>query len=73
MNSSYLVSEHMEEDEPNQESSLPKWVLLEYSHMLSLAGKEATVAFTHLSASSCSILSGALKGDSSQKVIPLIL
>jgi hypothetical protein len=62
----------MEEDEPNPDSSLPRWVLLEYSHMLSLAGKEATVAFTHLSASSCSVLSGALNGNNLQKVIPLM-
>ncbi|KIM25687.1 hypothetical protein M408DRAFT_331040 [Serendipita vermifera MAFF 305830] len=50
----------MEEDEQDQVSSLPRWVLLEYSQMLKLAGKDSTVAFTHLSKSSCAALDRAL-------------
>src|SRR4051812_40124903 len=54
--------EHMEEDEPDQASSLPRWVLLEYSQMLNLAGKDSVVAFTHLSKSSCDALDRAFSG-----------
>ena len=50
----------MEEDEIDQKSSLPRWVLLEYSQMLRLAGKENKVVFTHLSTSSCAALDRAL-------------
>lgn len=48
-----FVIEHMEEDEGH---SLPKWVLLEYKHMLSLAGQGNKVCFTHLSQSSCAAI-----------------
>lgn len=50
----------MEEDEVNQKSSLPRWVLLEYSQMLLLAGEGNSVVFTHLSTSSCAALDQAL-------------
>lgn len=50
----------MEEDEREGSSSLPKWVLLEYTQMLTLAGKPSKVLFTHLSSSSCSRLKTAL-------------
>ncbi|KIY71294.1 DUF431-domain-containing protein [Cylindrobasidium torrendii FP15055 ss-10] len=59
MGFTYII-EHMEEDEPASASSstktLPPWVKLEYSHMLSLAGPASEVHFTHLSASSVSTL-----------------
>ncbi|KIJ16516.1 hypothetical protein PAXINDRAFT_168604 [Paxillus involutus ATCC 200175] len=49
------VIEHMEEDEATP-SSLPPWVELEYSHMVTLAGPAAQVHFTHLSRKSCDSL-----------------
>jgi ribosome biogenesis SPOUT family RNA methylase Rps3 len=65
-NSVVIVSdgaiEHMEEDEQDKVSSLPRWVLLEYSQMLRLAGKGSKVAFTHLSESSRIALDQALIG-----------
>lgn len=54
-------TEHMEEDEPSSsESSLPHWVQLEYSQMLSLAGPSSAVYFTNLSRSSALHLDTAL-------------
>jgi hypothetical protein len=50
----------MEEDEQDNVSSLPRWVLLEYSHMLRLAGKGSKVTFTHLSETSCIALDRSL-------------
>lgn len=57
----------MEEDEQDDVSSLPRWVLLEYSHMLRLAGKGSKVVFTHLSDASCLALDRALSGEDSKK------
>ncbi|KAL1948516.1 hypothetical protein VTO73DRAFT_12591 [Trametes versicolor] len=51
---SYII-EHMEEDDETSKS-IPKWVELEYSHMRSFAGPDATVQFTHLSPTSCNTL-----------------
>jgi len=56
----------MEEDERDNVSSLPRWVLLEYSHMLRLAGKGSKVVFTHLSEASCVALDRALSGADSK-------
>ncbi|KIJ64717.1 hypothetical protein HYDPIDRAFT_175281 [Hydnomerulius pinastri MD-312] len=53
------VIEHMEEDETTPRS-LPPWVELEYSHMISLAGPDAQVQFTHLSRNSCDSLRNKL-------------
>ncbi|KAH9854620.1 DUF431-domain-containing protein [Lenzites betulinus] len=58
---SYVI-EHMEEDEDTQKS-IPKWVELEYMHMRTFAGPEATVHFTHLSAGSCNTLSSLFAQD----------
>jgi Predicted SAM-dependent RNA methyltransferase len=60
--------EHMEEDEQDNVSSLPRWVLLEYSQMLKLAGKGSKVVFTHLSEASCIALDGALSGADSKDI-----
>jgi len=53
-------SEHMEEDNPDSSSTLPRWVFLEYAQMLNLAGPSSMVIFAHLSKSSCDALNGAL-------------
>ena len=52
--------EHMEEDNPDSPSTLPRWVFLEYAQMLNLAGPSSTVIFAHLSKSSCDALKDAL-------------
>ena len=52
--------EHMEEDDPDASSTLPRWVFLEYAQMLNLAGPSSTVIFAHLSKSSCDALNDAL-------------
>ena len=52
--------EHMEEDNPDSSSILPRWVFLEYAQMLNLAGPSSTVIFAHLSKSSCDSLNDAL-------------
>jgi len=52
--------EHMEEDDPDSSSTLPRWVFLEYAQMLNLAGPSSTVIFAHLSKSSCDALNDAL-------------
>ena len=54
-------SEHMEEDNPDSSSTLPRWVFLEYAQMLKLAGPSSTVIFAHLSKSSCNALNDALR------------
>ncbi|KAF9225006.1 DUF431-domain-containing protein [Gyrodon lividus] len=61
MGFTYII-EHMEEDEATP-TSLPPWVELEYSHMITLAGPAAQVQFTHLSQNSC---------DSLRKKLPAI-
>ncbi|KAI0356958.1 DUF431-domain-containing protein [Trametes cingulata] len=61
MGFSYVI-EHMEEDEETPKS-IPKWVELEYMHMRTLAGPDATVHFTHLSPSSCNTLSSLFAQD----------
>ncbi|PVG03724.1 DUF431-domain-containing protein [Serendipita vermifera] len=61
------VIEHMEEDEKDKSSSLPQWVLLEYSHIVSLIAPDGEVAFTHLSSSSCKELEGALAASQTAK------
>ncbi|KAG2076202.1 DUF431-domain-containing protein [Suillus decipiens] len=53
------VIEHMEEDETTPES-LPPWVELEYAHMITLAGINGRVEFTHLSHNSSSSLDARL-------------
>ncbi|KAG2753016.1 DUF431-domain-containing protein [Suillus brevipes Sb2] len=53
------VIEHMEEDETTPKS-LPPWVELEYAHMLTLAGINGRVEFTHLSQNSCLSLNDRL-------------
>ncbi|KAG1765701.1 SAM-dependent RNA methyltransferase [Suillus occidentalis] len=53
------VIEHMEEDETTPKS-LPPWVELEYAHMITLAGINGRVEFTHLSQNSCSSLNDRL-------------
>ncbi|KAI0083747.1 SAM-dependent RNA methyltransferase [Irpex rosettiformis] len=45
----------MEEDDETSKV-IPRWVELEYKHMLTLAGGESEVHFTHLSKSSCETL-----------------
>jgi len=45
------VIEHMEDDDKSTKT-IPAWVRLEYRHMCTLAGPEATVYFSSLSASS---------------------
>ncbi|KAI0301419.1 DUF431-domain-containing protein [Russula brevipes] len=52
------VIEHMEEDDPTPRA-LPRWVELEYTHMRTLAGPHASVAFTHLSPTASASLSAA--------------
>jgi len=54
----------MEEDE-NTPKSIPPWVELEYTHMLTLAGRDARVHFTHLSKSSCQTLSAIFQASES--------
>ena len=54
-------SEHMEEDNPDSSSTLPRWVFLEYAQMLNLAGPSSIVIFAHLSKSSCDALNDALQ------------
>ncbi|KAG2355999.1 SAM-dependent RNA methyltransferase [Suillus spraguei] len=53
------VIEHMEEDETTPKS-LPPWVELEYAHMITLAGINGHVEFTHLSHNSSSSLDARL-------------
>lgn len=53
------VIEHMEEDETTPKS-LPPWVELEYAHMITLAGINGQVEFTHLSHNSSSSLDARL-------------
>jgi len=62
-------SEHMEEDNPDASSTLPRWVFLEYAQMLNLAGPSSTVIFAHLSKSSCQALNDTLheSGPSEQQ------
>jgi ribosome biogenesis SPOUT family RNA methylase Rps3 len=52
----------MEPLEPAQ-SDLPTWVLLEYTHMLSLAARSSTVHFSRLSPELASSLSSRLQSD----------
>ncbi|KAA1474640.1 DUF431-domain-containing protein [Dentipellis sp. KUC8613] len=66
MGFSYII-EHMEKDEPVDPTTgvpagkaLPRWVELEYTHMLTFAGPASTVLFTHLSPSASSSLSATL-------------
>ncbi|KAH7883089.1 hypothetical protein F5I97DRAFT_1930673 [Phlebopus sp. FC_14] len=56
------VIEHMEEDEATPHS-LPPWVELEYSHMITLAGQDAQVQFTHLSQNACNSLQNKLAAN----------
>lgn len=58
-----FVIEHMEEDEQTQKS-IPPWVELEYAHMRILAGQDAQIYFTHLSAPSRASLSVVFDGAS---------
>ncbi|KAN0139353.1 SAM-dependent RNA methyltransferase [Lactarius tabidus] len=53
------VIEHMEDDDPTPRA-LPRWVELEYKHMCTLAGPDASVEFTHLSSAAGAALSSAL-------------
>ncbi|KAH9956367.1 DUF431-domain-containing protein [Russula dissimulans] len=57
------VIEHMEEDDPTPHA-LPRWVELEYMHMRTLAGPDASVAFTHLSRPTSASLSTAFAATS---------
>ncbi|TFY79860.1 hypothetical protein EWM64_g4153 [Hericium alpestre] len=66
MGFTYVV-EHMEEDEPASGSggkTLPRWVELEYTHMLTFAGSSSSVLFTHLSPSASSSLASSLSASS---------
>ncbi|KIR60381.1 hypothetical protein I314_03674 [Cryptococcus bacillisporus CA1873] len=56
------VIEHMEEDDAITRS-LPEWVTLEYSHMLSLVGPSSTVHFTSLSSTSIPPLTASLNNN----------
>ncbi|KAH9972513.1 DUF431-domain-containing protein [Russula compacta] len=49
----------MEEDDGPTPRALPRWVELEYKHMRTLAGPDASVAFTHLSPATSASLSTA--------------
>ncbi|KAI9462015.1 hypothetical protein BJY52DRAFT_1425569 [Lactarius psammicola] len=49
----------MEDDDPTPRA-LPRWVELEYKHMCTLAGSDASIAFTHLSSAAAAALSTAL-------------
>ncbi|KAI0767453.1 DUF431-domain-containing protein [Fomes fomentarius] len=60
------VIEHMEEDEETPKS-IPRWVELEYMHMLTFAGLGATVHFTHLSSGSSSTLTLLFAQDKDHK------
>ncbi|ORX33511.1 SAM-dependent RNA methyltransferase [Kockovaella imperatae] len=53
------VIEHMEEDD-EQTKALPRWVELEYAHMLTLIGPSSRLRFTSLSASSIPALRSSL-------------
>ncbi|KAI9507092.1 DUF431-domain-containing protein [Russula earlei] len=53
----------MEEDDPTPRA-LPRWVELEYKHMRTLAGPDASVAFTHLSRAASASLSAAFASTS---------
>ncbi|KAJ8523321.1 hypothetical protein ONZ45_g143 [Pleurotus djamor] len=59
------VIEHMEEDEPDSQKTIPPWVELEYAHMRMFAGPQAKVRFTHLSESSCKTLQDVFSESSS--------
>jgi hypothetical protein len=59
--------EHMEEDNPDASSTLPRWVFLEYAQMLNLAGPSSIVIFAHLSKSSCDALNDALHESGANK------
>jgi len=61
----------MEEDEHGKDSSLPRWVLLEYSQMLKLAGEGSKVVFTHISESSCIALDQALHHEETPHLNPV--
>lgn len=52
----------MEEDDATTRS-LPEWVTLEYSHMLSLVGPSSTVHFTSLSSTSIPPLTASLNNN----------
>lgn len=54
-----FIIEHMEEDDETTKT-VPPWVLLEYSHMRTLAGPDGHVHFTHLSPSACTWLNEKL-------------
>ncbi|KAJ7578980.1 SAM-dependent RNA methyltransferase [Mycena floridula] len=58
---SYII-EHMEEDD-EELKAIPPWVKLEYTHMRSLAGKNASVHFTNLSNSSVAFLQNAFRPE----------
>jgi len=58
MEFSYVI-EHMEDDDPTPRA-LPRWVELEYKHMCTLAGPDASVAFTNLSTAAAASLTTAL-------------
>ncbi|KAK2459783.1 hypothetical protein APHAL10511_008215 [Amanita phalloides] len=62
MGFNYII-EHMEEDD-DASKTVPRWVFLEYSHMLKLAGRNSCVHFTHLSPTSCAWLEEKLGGNS---------
>lgn len=57
------VIEHMEDDEETPKS-IPPWVELEYSHMRTLAGRDAHVHFTNLSKTSCQSLTATFQAPS---------
>jgi ribosome biogenesis SPOUT family RNA methylase Rps3 len=59
----FLPIEHMEPLDPTH-TELPTWVLLEYTHMLSLAGPSSTVHFSNLSADLVQSLSSHLRSAS---------
>ncbi|KAI0772772.1 DUF431-domain-containing protein [Trametes elegans] len=59
----------MEEDEETPKA-IPTWVELEYMHMRTLAGADATVHFTHLSQSSCTTLSTLFAQDADASKSP---
>ncbi|KAH9971556.1 DUF431-domain-containing protein [Lactifluus volemus] len=63
MGFTYII-EHMEEDDPTP-SALPRWIELEYKQMRTLAGPDASVAFTNLSHAACASLSTAFASSSS--------
>ncbi|KAI0062485.1 DUF431-domain-containing protein [Artomyces pyxidatus] len=67
MGFAYVV-EHMEEDEETTHA-LPRWVELEYNHMRSFAGENATVKFTHLSCTASASLKERFAGQSTRTAL----